>query len=686
MRFGHDVAHPGAEPRLRDAEGHRPIAEAVGNAGRLVARRPQVEHHAIADRPRPRARQAGPRRQVSRSRSMPMSRESRWRRYGGIRSSGPQQPPQAGHDDDLVRRPGRGTGVNDAASRPRWSGPVYTSRAGRAGSSRSLCCARPRPAIAGPTCSRRTRRARRSSRAAPRARGRASRGGPGRTGCRGPRAHRRRTEGASTPRAAGRSARRAPGRDGNCGLLPRDAAIIVRPTRPSRSGCPVGCEASRLTGRSVGAGSLAACGAQAGAARERREAHRWMRRARRDYAVAHVHFSISRSFRGYTVPVGAGFEHATLHMAFTCWIDLRRTPNRTSVNRRRRDRRMVSVDRAPSRAVQPGNRRPPDHRPAARRRQSAHPSNAAVAYPPRRPQHDHGPRMSCLSRTACTSSRCSRSATAPRNGYRMVGIPDGLGMIRQGANLVLYAKLPRDRRQRLAQLHADGIVRRHGQRQGHSSRAGSYRPARPSEFEGGLGLHQPRRPVSGRLSTRRTSSRPGRASPTTRPGPDLRPVLLRHPVRPRPDSTTRPARPATRASSTSGTRRTRTTAMSFGGDQGRRRDGAAAPRPVRLGEHEARRQPVRHDARHGRRGRSDRRQPDVGLRRHQAAAAARRSPRPASPTATTTSSPRTTRAVTTDAAVAHRRTARASAPASTSWTTTGTPPVRSRTRTARPTA
>jgi hypothetical protein len=42
------------------------------------------------------------------------------------------------------------------------------------------------------------------------------------------------------------------------------------------------------------------------------------------------------------------------------------------------------------------------------------------------------------------------------NGYRMVGIPDGLGMIRQGANLVLYSNHEL--------TDTEGIVRRHGQK------------------------------------------------------------------------------------------------------------------------------------------------------------------------------------------------------------------------------
>src|SRR5262245_21047419 len=51
---------------------------------------------------------------------------------------------------------------------------------------------------------------------------------------------------------------------------------------------------------------------------------------------------------------------------------------------------------------------------------------------------------------------------AASNGYRMVGIPDGLGMIRQGANLVLYAN------QEIGDTGSPnftplGIPRRHGQ-------------------------------------------------------------------------------------------------------------------------------------------------------------------------------------------------------------------------------
>ena len=47
---------------------------------------------------------------------------------------------------------------------------------------------------------------------------------------------------------------------------------------------------------------------------------------------------------------------------------------------------------------------------------------------------------------------------AADNGYQMVGIPDGLGMIRQGANLVLYSN------HELADTPAlQGIARRHGQ-------------------------------------------------------------------------------------------------------------------------------------------------------------------------------------------------------------------------------
>jgi Alkaline phosphatase PhoX len=47
---------------------------------------------------------------------------------------------------------------------------------------------------------------------------------------------------------------------------------------------------------------------------------------------------------------------------------------------------------------------------------------------------------------------------AASNGYQMVGVPDGLGMIRQGANLVLYSN------QELADSPSvQGITRRHGQ-------------------------------------------------------------------------------------------------------------------------------------------------------------------------------------------------------------------------------
>jgi len=45
---------------------------------------------------------------------------------------------------------------------------------------------------------------------------------------------------------------------------------------------------------------------------------------------------------------------------------------------------------------------------------------------------------------------------AAGNGYQMVGVPDGLGMIRQGANLVLYSNHEL--------TDAEGIVRRHGQK------------------------------------------------------------------------------------------------------------------------------------------------------------------------------------------------------------------------------
>src|SRR6478736_185777 len=51
---------------------------------------------------------------------------------------------------------------------------------------------------------------------------------------------------------------------------------------------------------------------------------------------------------------------------------------------------------------------------------------------------------------------------AAGNGYRMVGIPDGLGIIRQGANLVLYSN------QEIGDSGSPnftplGIARRHGQ-------------------------------------------------------------------------------------------------------------------------------------------------------------------------------------------------------------------------------
>jgi hypothetical protein len=55
------------------------------------------------------------------------------------------------------------------------------------------------------------------------------------------------------------------------------------------------------------------------------------------------------------------------------------------------------------------------------------------------------------------------------NGYEMVGIPDGLGMIRQGANLVLYMN------QEIGDSGAPnftplGITRRHGQAGAYVSR------------------------------------------------------------------------------------------------------------------------------------------------------------------------------------------------------------------------
>ena len=54
-----------------------------------------------------------------------------------------------------------------------------------------------------------------------------------------------------------------------------------------------------------------------------------------------------------------------------------------------------------------------------------------------------------------TSLLTVNDAGAASNGYEMVGVPDGLGIMRQGANLVLYMNHElRD---------AQGIVRRHGQ-------------------------------------------------------------------------------------------------------------------------------------------------------------------------------------------------------------------------------
>ena len=90
-------------------------------------------------------------------------------------------------------------------------------------------------------------------------------------------------------------------------------------------------------------------------------------------------------------------------------------------------------------------------------------------------------------------------AGAASNGYEMVGIPDGLGMIRQGANLVLYMNHElRD---------TQGIVRRHG-RPAPSSRAGSSTPRRSGS----------RRAPTG--STRASSSGTTRAEPTSPAAPD----------------------------------------------------------------------------------------------------------------------------------------------------------------------
>ena len=61
-----------------------------------------------------------------------------------------------------------------------------------------------------------------------------------------------------------------------------------------------------------------------------------------------------------------------------------------------------------------------------------------------------------------TSLLTVNDAKSASNGYEMVGIPDGLGMIRQGANLVLYMNHElRD---------TQGIVRRHGQTGAYVSR------------------------------------------------------------------------------------------------------------------------------------------------------------------------------------------------------------------------
>jgi hypothetical protein len=55
-----------------------------------------------------------------------------------------------------------------------------------------------------------------------------------------------------------------------------------------------------------------------------------------------------------------------------------------------------------------------------------------------------------------TSVLTVADAGSASNGYEMVGVPDGMGIIRQGANLVLYVNHELS--------DAQGIVRRHGQR------------------------------------------------------------------------------------------------------------------------------------------------------------------------------------------------------------------------------
>ena len=73
-----------------------------------------------------------------------------------------------------------------------------------------------------------------------------------------------------------------------------------------------------------------------------------------------------------------------------------------------------------------------------------------------RPQHDDPAVRPAGRRGVQVKSLLTvNDAGAASNGYELVGIPDGLGMIRQGANLVLYMNHElRD---------AQGIVRRHGE-------------------------------------------------------------------------------------------------------------------------------------------------------------------------------------------------------------------------------
>ena len=73
-----------------------------------------------------------------------------------------------------------------------------------------------------------------------------------------------------------------------------------------------------------------------------------------------------------------------------------------------------------------------------------------------RPEHDHGPYVLPVADGVHIESLLTvGDGGAASNGYEMVGIPDGLGMIQQGANLVLYMN------QELRD--AQGIARRHGE-------------------------------------------------------------------------------------------------------------------------------------------------------------------------------------------------------------------------------